>query len=194
MRIKNLYLNLLVKVKEPEEKEIKHFMASALVNEKMSNSLSDDLKEDIHLFINLKPDEGIVHFQNKEQFENYYNNVKYRLTKFSSQMRKLKNFPVLDHFVRQNIDNIDEFGRAIILKEKEFKQLCADSKLGNDLPDINIMFDTNVVFCKIIKINKESLAMALAQKTITVEKYDELMNFLDPAYKAPKTEEKVEQQ
>lgn len=178
MKIKNLYLNLLSKVAHPTDKQIIEQFVHDLGNEKIKKS--DTLLEQASYFVGANP--KVINdfdFTDKDELKNYLESVRFGLTKYSSQIVKLRKFPVLDAFVRVNIDKVDKMGQGIILKEHEFEQLCEDAGLSKSLEDINIMYDSNIVFCKIIRLTHKGVTMALAQKAITPERFDELMAILN---------------
>lgn len=178
MKIKNLYLNLLSKVAHPTDKQIIDAFVQDMGNEEIKKS--DDLTSQGHWFLMLQPDSiKNVDFSDAPELKKYLEHVRNRLTRYSSQIVKLRRFPVLDAFVRDNIDKIDKMGQGIILKENEFEKLCKDAGLSDSLEDIDIMFDSNIVFCKIIRLTHQGVTMALAQKSITVERYDELIAILN---------------
>lgn len=178
MKIKNLYLNLLSKVAHPTDKQIIEQFVHDMGNEKIKKT--EDLINQSDLFLAEKPEViKDFDFTDRDELKNYIEHVRYRLTKYSSQIVKLRRFPVLDAFVRDNVNKVDKMGQGIILKEKEFEQLCKDAGLATSLEDINIMFDSNIVFCKIIRLTHQGVTMALAQKAITPERFDELMAILN---------------
>jgi len=163
MKIKNLYLNLITRFEEPAadrvEETVETYIEKSEDFRAKYNSANDEEKEKL-----------------KEELRQ---DVKRQLTKMSTQMRKIKNFPKLDFFIRQNIDLVTELGKPLILEESKFRDLCKDCSINPDIETLDIYLDNNTVFCKIIMINKAKVSLALSQKTISVEKYDELMAILD---------------
>jgi hypothetical protein len=150
MKIKNLYINVVSKLQVPKEEEVVKAV-------------------DRYVEAQLKQDPNFT-FNKEELLEE----AKEQLTKRSIQMRKINKILPLDAFIRQNIHNITEMGKPLILKKSEFRKLCLDCNFP-PVDYIDVLFDSNTTFCKIISVDREQLALALAEKKITPEKFDELM-------------------
>lgn len=162
MNLRNLYIQVVTKViKEPEE-SVQQAVYEYCNKEDIQQKLSNMSNEEQGVFI-------------EELKQDYIR----RTTVHKTQMLKIRKNPALDSFVRANVERITTMGQGLILKESDFIDLCERAKLNPNLEVIDILYDSETVYVKIIKLTRENVAMALAQKTITPERYDELMDVLD---------------
>ncbi len=157
MKIKNLYIKVVTKVQKPTTQEVINAVDAYIGRERLKNK---DFMTDEDSF--------------PAEFEQLEEQAKEQLTKVSTQMRKISKIPILDAFIRQNIGVVDQMGKVIILKKSEFSKLCKDCKF-TEVEYLDILLDSNILFCKIMPIDRQTLALALSEKKITVEKFDELM-------------------
>lgn len=162
MNLRNLYIQVVTKViKEPEE-SVQQAVFEYCNKEDVQQKLSNMSDEEQDVFI-------------EELKQDYIR----RTTVHKTQMLRIRKNPALDQVVRANVEKITTMGQGLILKETDFVDLCERAKLNPNLEIIDILYDTETVYCKIIKLTRENVAMALAQKSITPERFDELMAVLD---------------
>lgn len=184
MKIKNLYLKVLTKEIKPEGNRL-----NLLINQRkisISNKrVQDKLKENgVEHFENVKEEDkakidipALCIFTNEDE-EQIKIDVIADYTKYSHQLYKINKIPILDNFIRNNISKIDELSKKLLLSDTSYTKLLKDSNIayGNN---IDIHIDSNTVFCTIVSISKAELEEALNSKTITQERFDELIKQLE---------------
>lgn len=162
MNLRNLYIQVVTKVIKESEENIEIGLLSYLSKEEIKEKTSKMTEEEVKVF--------------KEELRQDFIR---RTTVHKTQMLRIRKNPALDSFVRANVEKITTMGQGLILKEADFIDLCERAKLNPNLEVIDILYDSETVYVKIIKLTRENVAMALAQKSITPERFDELMNILD---------------
>jgi hypothetical protein len=155
MKIKNLYVKVISKVVLPTDTN---------VETSVDNYIKNQVKQDPNFIFDK---------------EDLLKEAKEQLTKVSTQLRKINKIQPLDAFIRSNINNIDEMGKSLLLKSSDFNDLCKKCGFPEDIKFIEIFLDANTVFCRVLNVNKAELSLALAEKKISVKKYDELMQLVD---------------
>jgi hypothetical protein len=168
MKIKNLYINKVTKITK--------LNSNKSFDDKSASIYIATSKEFENEFDNLIKEELVRNGVIKDEKE--FNNSSEKF-KFSTQLISIRKFPTLDNFIRQNIDKVDRLGKALLVKEDDFKKLLSAINYNPEIKVIHIMFDSNTVFCKIVSLSKEKLSLALAKNEITQEKYDELIKVFD---------------
>ena len=181
--MRNLYLKKVTKIVQPSEKEVLEAVLK-YVNANLTKGVTydDSFMADFILvesYVDGKIGEANIEEELKSNaFKTLLKQAEHTITKVSFQMVKLRNFVQLDNFIRQNLPKVVKLGQAIILTENQFDALTATftkSKLQN----IEIMQDSETVYCRVIRLTRDAVALALSQDAINIEKFDELMAMID---------------
>lgn len=162
MNLRNLYIQVVTKVIKPTEDEVHKIVYDYCDRKEVREKFNEMTNEEQVTYISELREETFI-----------------RRTVHKTQMLRIRKIPALDSFVRANIDKITTMGQGLILNEADFVDLCERAKLNPNLEVIDILYDSETTYVKIIKLTRENVAMALAQKTITPERFDELMEIID---------------
>jgi hypothetical protein len=146
--------------------------------QEVSKAVSDYIKRETEKNPDFMPSLLLDEEAYNKRWEELVDEAEHQLTKVSTQLIKIRKIPALDMFMRHNLDSVDSMGKTLILKESEFKRLIADCGFP-DTQIIDILYDSNTTFCKVVCLTREAIALALSEKTISVKRYDELMKTLD---------------
>jgi hypothetical protein len=164
-KIKNLYLNVISKQIIPNNEQIDNAVKEYL----------NKLKEEDKLKI-----EELSLAEHDEYMDTLRGDFIKKLSQTSFQMRKLsKVAPAIEVFVKSNLGLIKELGASLLVKETDFIKLCETANINPNIEFLEIMLDTDIVYCRLLPISKDKAALALSQNKITVERYDELIEMLD---------------
>jgi len=164
-KIKNLYLNVISKQTTPDVAQVDNAVKEYL----------DKLKEEDKLKIQELP---LLEYD--EYIDTLREDFIKNLTQTSFQIRKLSKIaPAIEVFIKSNLGLIKELGASLLVKETHFIELCETANINPNIEFLEIMLDTDIVYCRLLPISKDKAALALSQNKITVERYDELIEMLD---------------
>ena len=159
-KIKNLYLKIETKKIVPTDDEVEKIL---------SHNLAQQVKRNKGEPLNHTP----------EQLNDIRAAIKEMNTVNNHQLRKISKIPHLAHFINLNIRNIKEVGQAILLKDTQYQELLKGSKIHPDTKNLPIYLNSEVLFTTVYPINKEILQRELKNNTISVDRYDELLDMLE---------------
>ena len=97
--------------------------------------------------------------------------LKIKTKQQTDQLLNLKKFAVLNNFIKNY--QIQNYGQLIIISETDYDILLKESAISSKMLEIPIWYDSNKVYCTIVKGTIEALKEKLSNKLITVETFDE---------------------